>query len=99
MFTVPTFSINNGLGNTGDFFGKNYHSDGKTPRTEAGKAYQMAVFLGTDEGKEYLEQQKKNIQQRKAALLGARKAAKSVGYNSSTVFGGGQTDETGVILG
>lgn len=96
MFTVPTFSINNGLGNMGDFFGKNYHSDGTT---EAGKAYEMAKFLQTDEGKEYLEQQKKDRQQRKASLLGARKAAKSVGYNSSTVFGGGQTDETGVILG
>lgn len=98
MFTVPTFSINNGLGNMGDFFGKNYHSDG-TPRTEAGKAYEMAKFLQTDEGKEYLEQQRKDTQQRKASLLGAKKAAKSVGYNSSTVFGGGQTDETGVILG
>lgn len=39
--------------------------------------------------------------QRKAALFATRKAGKSLGYNSSSVFGGGSPDknETGVILG
>ena len=98
--TIPTISINNGMGNMGSWFDRNFHSDG-TPKTEAGLHYAMARYYTTDEGKEYLKQQKKDTQQIKAALLGARKASKSVGYNSSTVFGGGSTNEnqTGITLG
>lgn len=52
--------------------------------------------------KQTLDEDSKNTKQRKASLLSARKATKTVGYNSSAVFGGGQTDENapkGVVLG
>ena len=61
----------------------------------------LAEYLDTDEGKEELKKGRQANAQLKAALFATRKAGKSLGYNSSSVFGGGSPDknETGVILG
>lgn len=64
---------------------------------------QMAIarYYASEEGQEEVKKATIEQNQRKASLFALRKAGKSLGYSSSSVFGGGSPDknETGITLG
>lgn len=70
------------------------------PATVQKQAAEVRYWM-SEEGQQEAKRIRQESEQRKAALFATRKAGKSLGYNSSSVFGGGSPDknETGVILG